>query len=59
MKYIITDETQQRLSLSYQSLRQRIDDSNRLFSMAPRFKKVVHKTRRDDTEISRCIKYEN
>jgi hypothetical protein len=26
--------------------------------MTRRFQKVVSKTRRDDTEISRCIKYE-
>jgi len=27
--------------------------------MAPRSQKVVRKRRQDDTEISRCIKYEN
>jgi uncharacterized membrane protein len=61
VKYIITDDTQQRPSTSrIQTSRRLTDDySDTLFSMAPRLQKVVHKTRRNDTEISRCIKYEN
>ena len=61
MKYIITDESQQQCpSTSYiRSSTQITDDSDILYPMAPRLKKVVRKTRRDETEISRCIKYEN
>ncbi|CAF0902169.1 unnamed protein product [Adineta steineri] len=33
------------------------NDSDTLFSMAPRFHRVVRKTRRDESEISPCIKY--
>ena len=32
------------------------DDSGTLFPMAPRFQKVTRQNRRDETEISRCIK---
>ena len=62
MKYIITDETkqQQRPSTSYiQSSSRLTDESDIFFSMAPRLQKVVRKKRRDDSEISRCIKYVN
>ncbi|CAF1685351.1 unnamed protein product [Rotaria magnacalcarata] len=37
--------------------REIIQELDKLFPMAPRFQKVVRKTRRHDTEISRCIKY--
>lgn len=58
MKYIITDDTQQRPSTSYiQTSRGLNNKFDILFPMAPRLQKPVRKTRRDDTEISRCIKY--